>query len=225
MSGSRFWFLLSSGVLLGLNAFGCGSMTAGGGGTSVSVGDVKGDGGLSADSASAKADGGDATNNDQASSDDVLQPGALIANGDGTVTDQGTGLMWQETATIQYVKEPAAYTTCKNFNAGGYVDWRVPTIDELRTLIHGCAATVTGGSCEVTEACDCWSSVCTGCSELKGPGAAGCYLNPMLGGNCAFYWTSSPVTTNPGYTWGVTFRSGKVSGHDRDEANPVRCVR
>ncbi|MFP4529590.1 MAG: DUF1566 domain-containing protein [Candidatus Kapaibacterium sp.] len=54
-------------------------------------------------------------------------------NGDGTVSDNVTGLMWQkEFAYIYYAdaeSDAAAATT------GGYSDWRVPTIKELYSLI------------------------------------------------------------------------------------------
>lgn len=167
----------------------------------------------------------DAAPLDQLAQPDAPKPGALQDNGDGTVTDVGTGLMWQKKSTILYIKQPAAHAACKGLTIGGHTDWRVPTIGELRTLVLGCAATVSAGSCEVTEFCDCWSSACAGCGDVQGPGTQGCYLDPLFEGNCAYYWSSSPVVTNPGYTWGLTFRSGKVVGHDQVESNPLRCVR
>ena len=55
-------------------------------------------------------------------------------NGDGTVTDNVTGLMWQqdmgEKMTLQ-----EAQTTAEECTLGGYDDWRVPTIKELYSLI------------------------------------------------------------------------------------------
>ena len=55
-------------------------------------------------------------------------------NGDGTITDNVTGLMWQQDmgSKISYVD---AITKAKDLNLGGYSDWRVPTIKELYSLI------------------------------------------------------------------------------------------
>ncbi|KGL63737.1 DUF1566 domain-containing protein [Polaribacter sp. Hel1_85] len=55
-------------------------------------------------------------------------------NEDGTITDNITGLMWEEDmgAKISYDE---AFTKAENSNLGGYNDWRVPTIKELYSLI------------------------------------------------------------------------------------------
>lgn len=64
---------------------------------------------------------------------DGLQP-AYQLNGDGTVTDLNTGLMWQADpgAKMQYAD---AIASVASFNLGGYTDWRVPTIKELYSLM------------------------------------------------------------------------------------------
>ena len=55
-------------------------------------------------------------------------------NGDGTVTDLITGLMWQRDpgAKKTYRQAVAGADRCK---VGGYTDWRLPTIKELYSLI------------------------------------------------------------------------------------------
>lgn len=56
-------------------------------------------------------------------------------NGDGTVTDLVTGLMWQK-APAANVSYSAAQTGAASASTGGYSDWRLPTIKELYSLIR-----------------------------------------------------------------------------------------
>lgn len=65
-------------------------------------------------------------------------------NGDGTITDLVTGLMWQKSADMDgdgdidaadKVTYEEAFAGASTFNLGGYADWRLPTIKELYSLI------------------------------------------------------------------------------------------
>lgn len=55
-------------------------------------------------------------------------------NGDGTVTDNVTGLMWQQDMGEKMTWEEAQQAA-EECTLGGYDDWRVPTIKELYSLI------------------------------------------------------------------------------------------
>ncbi len=55
-------------------------------------------------------------------------------NGDGTITDNNTGLMWQQTPGDKMTYEEAV-ANASTFNLAGYTDWRLPTIKELYSLI------------------------------------------------------------------------------------------
>lgn len=55
-------------------------------------------------------------------------------NGDGTVTDLNTGLMWIQNPLGKMTQAKAAAGASK-CNIGGYTDWRLPTIKELYSLI------------------------------------------------------------------------------------------
>ncbi|HXK52070.1 MAG TPA: DUF1566 domain-containing protein [Caldisericia bacterium] len=55
-------------------------------------------------------------------------------NGDGTITDLVTGLMWQKTMDEKKTLEDAEQYAKKSTLAG-YNDWRIPTIKELFSLI------------------------------------------------------------------------------------------
>ena len=66
--------------------------------------------------------------------------GRYVDNGDGTVTDHRTELMW--TQKDSYV----ALGECRNWyksekyvselKTGGYSDWRMPTVEELKTIFE-----------------------------------------------------------------------------------------
>ncbi|MCK9197720.1 MAG: DUF1566 domain-containing protein [Syntrophales bacterium] len=58
----------------------------------------------------------------------------FFANGNGTVTDKKTGLMWADEDNGSDIGWEDANNYCKYFRAGGYTDWRMPTQDELNTL-------------------------------------------------------------------------------------------
>jgi hypothetical protein len=67
-------------------------------------------------------------------------PNALVDNGDGTLTDKITGLMWQKAGSPSEMTFDAAgkYVQELNLNRfGGYQDWRLPTLEELCSLLKG----------------------------------------------------------------------------------------
>lgn len=55
-------------------------------------------------------------------------------NGDGTITDNVTGLMWEQDMG-EKISFTEAFTKASNSDLGGYNDWRIPTIKELYSLI------------------------------------------------------------------------------------------
>ena len=71
--------------------------------------------------------------------------GRFVDNGDGTVTDLCTGLMWQrDTPMPPLLYEPDNYgrvtwemalSYCENLELAGYDDWRLPNYLELATLV------------------------------------------------------------------------------------------
>jgi len=67
-----------------------------------------------------------------------------VDNGDGTITDMLTGLMWQKSPDTNGDGEilaedkmtyNEAVTGASSFNLSGYTDWRLPSIKELYSLI------------------------------------------------------------------------------------------
>jgi hypothetical protein len=156
--------------------------------------------------------------------------------GGPTWSDPTTGLDWQRAVdnsqglTTCYL----AGVYCDGLNLDGQKNWRLPTVSELRSLVRGCEATVTGGSCGVTDDCllssggSCWGDSCEGCSLFGGPGPGGAYWPAELSGPTEYpYVSASPV---PDYytvaCWEVGFSGGLITFTDYYAANVVvRCVR
>ena len=76
---------------------------------------------------------------------------------------------------------------CESLVLGGYSDWRVPTVDELRTLIDGNSPSQPGGDCGVSVGSrtgDGFNPACHGSERFAGAAANGCYWKPALEGRC-----------------------------------------
>lgn len=56
-------------------------------------------------------------------------------NGDGTITDLVTGLMWTKSVDETKLSLDEALQNANSIHVGGHSDWRVPTIKELYSLI------------------------------------------------------------------------------------------
>jgi len=65
----------------------------------------------------------------------------FIDNGDGTVTDTETGLMWKQTDGFQdesffhtWMKAYDYIRELNNSKFSGYIDWRMPNVEEAESL-------------------------------------------------------------------------------------------
>ena len=66
-------------------------------------------------------------------------PNDLVDNQDGTVTDKVTGLMWQKAGSTSPMTFDSARKYVQELNSsryGGYGDWRLPTMEELCSLVE-----------------------------------------------------------------------------------------
>ena len=59
----------------------------------------------------------------------------LEDNGDGTVTDAVTGLMWQQAATLDLYAWSDAVAFCPTLVLAGHTDWRLPSAIELVSIV------------------------------------------------------------------------------------------
>lgn len=149
---------------------------------------------------------------------------------EGIWLDLDSGLEWQNPPPSEKRTLGDAKTFCSQLMLDGS-GWRVPTIDELRTIVRGCPATESTGSCNIgRESClwdDCRNQSCDGSSQGKGPGIGGCYWPDELMGECGWYLSSTK--TEPECLGGlalVFFLYGSVSleGGINLRAS-FRCVR
>ena len=85
----------------------------------------------------------------------------FVDNGDGTVTDTKTGLMWAAMDNGSNISWLNAKAYCLNYSGGGYIDWRLPTLAELKRLYEPGVKNRRGYHLTKlidTTAASCWTS-------------------------------------------------------------------
>ncbi len=86
--------------------------------------------------------GQDADDHIAAGDDGYLQMGVawpdprFTDNGDGTITDNVTGLMWEQSPDTTQKNWSTALTYANDSTLATYDDWRLPNFYELATLLH-----------------------------------------------------------------------------------------
>jgi len=56
-------------------------------------------------------------------------------NGDGTISDTASGLMWAQVDSGRGLNWKEALAFCEDFQLAGYSDWRLPSIKELNSIV------------------------------------------------------------------------------------------
>jgi hypothetical protein len=159
--------------------------------------------------------------------------------------DSDTDLCWQDPQREAYNKEDIGLTSkeaiqyCEELVLGGYDDWRVPTIAELRSLLAGNPDTEAGGACPVDDNCtfmESWDTTCIGSVYGKGPGVNGCYLKDGLTGTCdkpdkysaGHYlevWAAESAIDDERWIASIMPEIGGVCFNHICSVGDVRCVR
>ena len=123
----------------------------------------------------------------------TLKP--LTNNGDGTVTDNTTGLMWQQATAPGAYSWEEALSYADNLTYAEYGDWRLPNLKELQSITD---------------------------QETYDPVIDTDYFPITFS---AHYWSSSTHVSNPESAWGVAFGEGEVDDDTKTLDGYVRCVR
>lgn len=168
-------------------------------------------------------------------------------NGDGTITDRQTELMWVKLddaggpldkdtvrnwndAITTWLDEVNSLNTTKASNgadgsrvsfAGGYTDWRLPTLVELQTILD---TSVPGcGVSPFTTPCvdPIFNTNCTaGCTNTARNPANACSCTVASG-----YWSTWSDTHDSSGAWDVDFLDGDVDFTFKKFSLRVRAVR
>ncbi len=59
----------------------------------------------------------------------------FVNNGNGTISDNATGLMWMQNDNAQAIYWKNALSYAENFTYAGYSDWRLPDTKELQSIV------------------------------------------------------------------------------------------
>ena len=116
---------------------------------------------------------------------------------------------------------------CENLPEDGQNKWRLPTVDELRTLIKNCPKTESGGECKVSDKDKHLADHDFFSEKYK----SNCYCEDngnysKLGDGSIWLWSSSRRKGYEAY-WTVYFGSARVMtrSNNEKELSYVRCVR
>lgn len=146
-------------------------------------------------------------------------------------TDVSSGLMWENCPGLFQGSWSDSVKYCDELVHGGFDDWRLPTLSELRSLVRGCPDAVTGGACNATDEClneeNCMNHPCSvpSCDYQGGPDD-GCYRDPALKGECDYHWSSRESATYNDSAWYVDFMNGVINPTEKSWKELYgRCVR
>ena len=126
-----------------------------------------------------------------------MQPNPNATPGDiAVVTDETTGLMWtQAPLDCGRVNHAEAIAACANCAIDGHTDWRLPTAHELFGLVDLARYSPAIDTTRFPDTPSSW------------------------------FWSSSPVASDPDFAWLVNFVYGYVALDGRDYHAFVRAVR
>jgi len=135
--------------------------------------------------------------------DYTINPPSFTDNGNGTITDNVTGLMWQKVDNGESTWD-AAVTNAAALTTGGYTDWRLPTPAEAFSILN----------------------------HANSPAVNLTYFPSNAAGAAEYWWTSDIFGTDATRVW-CTNAGGGMGAHPKTETLSAggtkrfhaRCVR
>jgi hypothetical protein len=116
-------------------------------------------------------------------------------NGDGTITDEATGLTWMKADSGKGMDWPSALEYAENMELAGHSDWRLPNAKELQTIIDYTRSPDTTDSASIDPVFQC--------SEIT---------NEAGQKDFAQYWTGSSHVGSRGAATATYFAFGRALG-------------
>src|SRR5262245_56194308 len=156
-----------------------------------------------------------------------IQAGAALSyidNGDGTITDNNTSLMWEKKSDDGSIHDQDNSYTCQDafayvatLNSGnfaGYNDWRLPNLRELQSIVNY-QVVAPAVSAVFNTNCVPGATVLTGSCTAHVP-----TLEWQFN-----YWSSTTAVFQRGNAWYVNFNIGDPGHIDKPLSLRVRAVR
>lgn len=126
----------------------------------------------------------------------------FVDNGDGTISDNATGLMWMQDDSGEGMNWKDALSLAEGSEFGGYSDWRLPDAKELQSIVDYSRSPANTSSAAIDPLFNCTQIV-----------------NEAGEDDFGFYWSS---TTHGNWTegnegaWGVYVAFGRAMGNMSD---------
>ena len=130
----------------------------------------------------------------------LINPPSLTDNGNGTITDNLTGLMWEKKSAANeglVYTYSAAVAYCENSTLGNFTDWRIPSRKEFSTVLN-------------------YEGYSPALDRAFFPDYSKLQTN---------YWTATDNINNSNQNWAIESSFGLCALRDKTKNSKVRCVR
>lgn len=136
----------------------------------------------------------------------AVEPPNHYAIANGEVTDNYTGLVWQQVYSASSMAWSGASGYCAGLGLNGH-KWRVPSLNELASIVN---------EAKVSPAI-----------------VASVFPNVVSCGSTTWFWASEPLVGSTSYDWGINFCDGYTGANNTTSTTAwnyftvgyVRCVR